>query len=129
MLAAADGGAGFADLAACQGAFDAWRAVYNEERPHEALELDVPASRYRVSRRAFPASLPSAEYDEGVEVRAVDSAGRISFRGCRFRVGKAFSGDRVGLVPADDDGVGRVFYAHQQVWSVDLHALDDVTDH
>lgn len=35
----------FTDLAECQSAFNAWRPVYNEQRPHEALSLAVPASR------------------------------------------------------------------------------------
>ena len=38
--------ASFADLAACQRAFDAWRARYNHQRPHEALGMAVPAERY-----------------------------------------------------------------------------------
>ncbi len=33
----------FSDLAAVQRAFDAWRELYNFERPHAALDLDVPA--------------------------------------------------------------------------------------
>lgn len=98
------------------------RFPVQEQRPHEALALEVPASRYRISERAFPSRLPRVEYDEGVEVRSVDQEGRISFRGCRFRVGKAFSGDRVGLVPTETDGVWRVYYAQQRVWTVDLHA-------
>lgn len=120
VLDSAAGGAAFADLAACQGAFDAWRAVYNQERPHDALGLAVPADRYRVSKRAYPERLPSAEYDEGTEVRSVDVEGRISFLGHRFRVGKAFAGCRVGLIAGERDGSWRVHYCHQQVWLVDL---------
>src|SRR5881394_256045 len=36
-------------LAQCQFEFDRWRVVYNTERPHEALSMDVPASRYQPS--------------------------------------------------------------------------------
>ena len=120
VLAFAAGGAAFADLAVCQRAFDDWRSVYNEVRPHDALGLAVPADRYRVSERSFPAHLPSAEYDEAVEVRSVDTEGRISFLGRRFRVGKAFAKSRVGLVPAERDGTWQVYYCHQRVWLVDL---------
>ena len=31
----------FADLEHCQRAFNAWRPIYNEQRPHEELGLDV----------------------------------------------------------------------------------------
>src|SRR3954452_24098243 len=33
-------------LSAQQRVFNRWREEYNEERPHEALEQEVPASRY-----------------------------------------------------------------------------------
>ena len=35
----------FADLPACQQAFDRWRSVYNLERPHQALGLVTPVTR------------------------------------------------------------------------------------
>ena len=50
----------FADLAAAERAFDRWRNVYNTQRPHEALELAVPASRYQLARATMSRpSLPS----------------------------------------------------------------------
>ena len=36
----------FADIAAAQGAFDAWRAEYNEMRPHQSLDMATPASLF-----------------------------------------------------------------------------------
>jgi putative transposase len=44
----------FRDFADVQHAFDRWLEVYNFERPHEALNQDVPASRYRPSARSMP---------------------------------------------------------------------------
>ena len=43
----------FRDLAEVQRAFDAWRPIYNLERPHQALDQEVPASRYRPSPRSM----------------------------------------------------------------------------
>jgi transposase InsO family protein len=48
-----------------QRAFDEWRPVYNTQRPHEALALAVPLSRYRPSPRSFPETLPPVEYAAG----------------------------------------------------------------
>src|SRR5262249_9640533 len=53
----------FRDLPHCQAAFDEWRTVYNVQRPHEALAMATPGSRYAISARPFPASLPAVEYD------------------------------------------------------------------
>ena len=47
----------FCDLAECQCAFDAWRQIYNHHRPHEALGLEPPGTRYRLSPRSFPEAL------------------------------------------------------------------------
>jgi len=41
-----------------QRAFDAFRTEYIEIRPHEWLQQDTPASRYRGSPRPYPARLP-----------------------------------------------------------------------
>ncbi len=43
----------FSTLSQAQAEFDRWRQVYNYQRPHQALELAVPASRYVPSPRAF----------------------------------------------------------------------------
>ena len=76
----------FRDLAEAQHAFDRWREVYNFERPHEALDQEVPASRYRPSPRAMPDRLPEVEYDEHEIVRTVRTTkDYISFKGHRGR--------------------------------------------
>jgi transposase InsO family protein len=85
------------NLARCQHYFDAWRQVYNEHRPHQALDLQVPAERDQPSRRAFPESLPPILYPPGDPVRKVQAQGEISFQGRQFLVGRAFFGYSVAL--------------------------------
>jgi transposase InsO family protein len=111
----------FTDLVHCQCRFDAWRHVYNVERPHQAIDMAVPLRRYQASPRPFPEHLPAVEYDSTDIVRAVDSAGRISFRGRTIRVGKAFQGYRVALRPTDKDGCFTVCFRHHPVASLDLN--------
>jgi len=110
----------FCDLAAWQRAFDAWRQVYNHERPHEALGLASPGTLYRVSPRVFPDKLPAIEYGPGDIVRKVDSDGFISFKNRPWRVGKAFRGQPVALRPTSDDGVFSVHYCAQPIGKLDL---------
>ncbi len=59
----------YADLMACQNAFDKWRYIYNHERPHEALGLNPPGTRYRSSPRSFCEQLPPIAYGPGDIVR------------------------------------------------------------
>ncbi len=51
-----------ATLAEQQRAFDVFRAVYNHERPHEALDFATPASLYCASPRAYPCALREPDY-------------------------------------------------------------------
>ena len=110
----------FTDLEHCQRAFDAWRDFYNLERPHHALDLDTPVSRYTPSARSFPATLPALHYAPDDQVRSVDVSGRISFQGSRHRVGRAFTHKQVALRPTKTDGVWDVYFSIQRIKSLDL---------
>lgn len=105
----------FTDLPHCQRRFDWWRHVYNHERPHEALGMEVPASRYRPSDRCFPETLPAIEYGPGDLVRKVGKGGIIFYGNRKYRVGKAFTGYPVGLRPTGKDGVFSVFFRNTRI--------------
>lgn len=113
-------GQSYADLLACQTAFDRFRAIYNGERPHEALGLAVPASRYQVSPRDYPAVLPTIEYDPADEVRRVQKGGWISLHGQSVRVPKAFIGQPMGLRPTLTDGRVEVVFISHRLGLIDL---------
>jgi transposase InsO family protein len=74
-----------------------WLRCYNEERPHEALGMEVPASRYRKSRRRMPKLIKPWTYPKGWVKRWVKGNGEITWRGRRRFVGEAFVQDYVGL--------------------------------
>ena len=117
------------DLAEAQRAFDAWRMIYNLERPHEALNQDVPASRYQPSLRPMPDRLPQAEYDADDIVRTVPSTkDYISFKGRPWKVPQAFRGERLAIRPLTTDGHYGVFFAAHQVATIDLTNNNRVGD-
>lgn len=109
-----------ADLAECQRRFDAWRHVYNSERPHQGIDLAVPLARYRPSSRAFPETLPAIEYDSTDIVRSVDANGRLCWRGRGIKIGKAFRGQRVAIRPTTSDGRYEVCLGHHPIATVEL---------
>lgn len=98
-------GRNFTDLAECQSAFNAWRPVYNEQRPHEALSLAVPASRYRPSLVNFPEVLPMPAYHSTDLVRRVRPDGYFSLNGRTIGLSQAFAGLDIALRPTQRDGV------------------------
>lgn len=111
----------FRDLDDAQHHFDRWREIYNHERPHDALHLEVPAKRYQVSWRAYPEQLPPMEYGPDDLVRKVQDRGRFTFQGRIFKIGKAFKGQPVALRPTQQDGVLDVYFCNQRIAQVDLH--------
>ena len=113
-------GRAFSDLADCQSRFDPWREMYNTERPHEALELDVPASRYQVSPREFVESPLPWDYGPGAITRKVCAKGCISLHGREHKVGKAFRGRRVGLRPLGQDGLLGVYFCRTKIHEINL---------
>jgi len=123
----------FRDLAAVQHAFDSWREVYNFERPHAALDHDVPASRYRPSSRPMPDRLPVPVYGEGEVLRKVSATkAYVSFHGRLWKVPKAFCGERLAIRPLDRDGHYGVFFAAHHIATIDLtntQSVSDVSEH
>jgi putative transposase len=116
----------FRTLAQVQHAFDTWREVYNFERPHDGLDLEVPASRYRPSARPMPDRLPEVEYDSGEIVRTVPSTkDYISFRGRHFKVPQAFRGERVAIRALNIDGRFGVYFASHQIATIDVRQTND----
>jgi putative transposase len=111
----------FRGLGQVQRAFDSWRVIYNFDRPHEALDLEVPASRYRLSSRTMPERLTQMEYDEHEIVRSVPlTKDYISFKGRRWIVPRAFRGERLAIRPRSIDGHYGIFFGSRQIAHIDL---------
>lgn len=83
--------------------FDRFRREYNEERPHESLNQQTPASHYSTSPRAFPSSLPEVIYPGHYELRTVTENGTINFRSRRFQLSTALMNQTIGLEESDED--------------------------
>jgi transposase InsO family protein len=110
----------FSDLVSCQRAFDSFRSTYNLERPHAALDLAVPVSRYAPCSRACPPSLPPIEYAPDDAVRLVNAHGVISFRHQRHFISGGLAGLPVAVRPTSTDGRFSVHFLHRMIRFIDL---------
>ncbi len=110
----------FKDLVECQEAFDEWRHIYNHKRPHQAIEMKVPADRYEMSKRSYPENIPELEYGPDDKVRRVRAGGVITFRGRVVRIGGAFLGLPVAVRPTEKDGEYEIFFSRQYIISINL---------
>jgi transposase InsO family protein len=100
--------------------FDLWRVVYNTERPHEALAMDVPASRYQPSERRYPEQLPAIEYGPADIVRKVRHYGHIKYEGREYHIGSAFYGLHVALRQTTTDSLFDVYFCQHQIGVLNL---------
>lgn len=82
--------------------FDAFIRSYNEERPHEGLGQNCPASCYEHSPRAFPERLPEIAYPSHFEVHKVARNGVIYWQKLRGYAGYLLMHEAVGLDQIDD---------------------------
>lgn len=89
----------FPTIEIAQKELDAWVQDYNHERPHQSLEMAVPAERFRlVAETKDPSSVPVHSEDDkrGQWVlRRVGSNGVISVDNQMFSVGNAFKSELV----------------------------------
>lgn len=115
-------GRAFTDLPAAQRVLDAWRTVYNCERPHEALDLRTPIQCYQPSSMPYRESLPTIEYPTTDIVVTVGWNGFIQFQGHRLRLSTALHRLPVALRPDPErDGCFDVYFCHQRFMRLDMN--------
>jgi transposase InsO family protein len=89
-------------MGAQQERFDSFRTYFNEQRPHEALDMQTPASVHVASSRAYREA-EAWDYSRFDDVRVVAGSGCIRFLRSTVGVTAALAGHEVGLIELDDD--------------------------
>jgi putative transposase len=103
-----------------QGRFDAFIERYNQDRPHQALAMKVPADIYERSPRVYR-GLTELTYPFHDATFTVTHCGRICFHGRKVNLSHAFAGQNVGVTQVGE-----------RIWLVtfmqyDLGYFDDET--
>lgn len=80
-----------------------FQQIYNEERPHQALDNATPADRYQASPRRFDGVLRKPDYGDDQDVRSVRHNGDIKWQGSTIYINEALVGEPVGLTE-DENG-------------------------
>jgi putative transposase len=84
-----------------QARFDAFLARYNEDRPHQALDMKVPADLYTRSPRVYR-GLQELTYPFHDATFTVTRCGRICFHGRKINLSHVFAGQNVGVTQVGD---------------------------
>jgi putative transposase len=86
----------FDDLPTAQDELDRWVVSFNTERPHSALDMATPASRYTPSTRPYQ-GLEELDYPFHDWTAVVTRCGRICYQRRKINLSQVFAGQTVGV--------------------------------
>jgi len=84
-----------------QDRFDSFITYFNEERPHQALDMKVPAECYTPSSRPY-SGLPDIDYPFHDKTVTVTTCGRICLKRKKINLSQVFAGQNVGIKQVDE---------------------------
>ena len=99
---------------------DAFRHEYNHVRPHEALNMQTPASVWAPSPRKYQPCLPDWDYGPGAEVKRLSVDGDLYVNSQRWKVSLSLAKEPVRLERCQQRIL--VYYCNTIVREIDLAA-------
>ncbi|MBY5592696.1 IS481 family transposase [Rhizobium leguminosarum] len=101
-----------------QARFDDFIREFNEERPHEALNMRHPAEIYRPSDRLYT-GLPEIEYPFHDRDVLVTNCGRICMHRKKINISTVMAGQKLGIKEVDN-GIWLISFMHYDLGYIDL---------
>ena len=92
--------------------FDEFCEIYNNERPHQGIDMQVPDDLYDPSPRPYR-GLPELNYPVHDNTITVTACGRICMEKMKIHLSTVFAGQNVGIKQVDD-----------QIWMVSFMKYD-----
>jgi transposase InsO family protein len=97
---------------------DEFRHEYNHLRPHAALGMQTPASRWQPSARSFHPDPPDWNYPAELEPFRLSRQGQLQWRGQRWEISRALRHQLVGLQRIEQRVL--VYFCNTIVRQIDL---------
>lgn len=101
-----------------QARFDDFIREFNDERPHEALQMKVPDEVYTPSLRPYT-GLPELSYPFHDREVTVTACGRICMHRKKINLSTVMAGQTLGIKEVDD-GIWLVSFMHYDLGYIDL---------
>jgi transposase InsO family protein len=101
--------------------FNAYIHDYNYERPHEAIDMNVPGLVYVPSPRPRPRQIPEHQIPDGAPVYKLATRGMFVRKSVRYRAGRALAGQTIYL-QEQQEGLCVFFAGHLIAPLKDLRA-------
>lgn len=110
----------FQNIAEAQKCFDEYRKFYNETRPHCALDMEVPASRYEPSKIKMPDKIEDWEYGSEYQLCKVKDTGYFNYHGQGFFLSEAFAGKTIAVRDSNLPGQITVIFRKFKIGRIDI---------
>lgn len=101
-----------------QAKFDAFLKEFNEERPHEALTMQMPDEVYKPSPRPYR-GLPELDYPFHDRDALVTACGRICMYRKKINVSTVLAGQKLGIKEVDE-GIWLISFMSYDLGYIDL---------
>ena len=101
-----------------QARFDDFLSEFNNERPHEALDMKFPAELYTPSKRPY-SGLPEIDYPFHDRDILVTSCGRICMHRKKINISTLLAGQKLGIKEVDN-AIWLVSFMHYDLGYIDL---------
>lgn len=101
-----------------QAKFDAFVDEFNNERPHEALEMSFPAEIYTPATRVYE-GLPEPNYPYHDQTVMVTNCGRLCLHRKKINLTRSLAGQSVGIKEVED-GIWLVSFMNYDLGYIDL---------
>jgi hypothetical protein len=98
--------------------FDDFIEEFNNERPHQALDMQYPAEVYTPSTRSYR-GLPELDYPFHNKIIHVTSCGRICLHRKKINLSTVFAGQAVGIKEVEE-GTWLVSFMDYDLGYIDL---------
>jgi len=109
-------------LCAQQRRFERFRTRYNDERPHEGIGDQTPASLWTPSSRDYPERIAAPIYPAHMEVRRVSTAGTFRLHARQPFLSQTLKNEDIGLEEVDD-GIWNIVYYRTLLGKIDARSL------
>lgn len=108
------------DSTDAQKLFGQYRNFYNNERPHHALNLDVPADHYFPSDRKLPIRIENWEYPTNYELRRIKGTGYFTYGNQGYFLSEAFGGKTIAVRESHIANCISLFYRQFRIGRIDV---------
>lgn len=104
-----------------QNKFDGYRDFYNNERPHHALNLDVPVQHYKKSFMEMPEKIVEWKYSNEYEVRIIKKTGFLTYKGQGYFLSESLGGLEIGIKQSSLPKCVNLYYRNFKIGRLNLN--------